>query len=199
MKDPLLYRIVRPILVGWFKLVYQPIFINKEAIPKQGRVLIAGTHVSKKDPILLAASTKRCIRNVAKDELFKNPITKFIFNGLGAIPVNRRIKDASVVPSCVKILKQDGLVSIMPEGTINRTDDIIMPFKTGVIRMSIESNSPIVPFAIIGKVTKNYKAFQKKIKIVFGEAYHPKTDDIDAETKVLEGKVIELLESNKER
>jgi 1-acyl-sn-glycerol-3-phosphate acyltransferase len=81
----------------------------------------------------------------------------------------------------------------MPEGTINRTNDIIMPFKTGVVRMAIGSKKPIIPFAIIGVHKNNYASVEKKPLIIFGEAYHPKTDNIEKETKVLEDKVIELM------
>ena len=71
MRKPFLYRILIPIATTWFKLKYKPIYINKEAIPKKGRVLLAGNHKSKSDPLLVASSTKRCVRGVGKAELFK--------------------------------------------------------------------------------------------------------------------------------
>ena len=195
MRNPLLYKIFRPIVALWFKIKYRPVFINKKAIPKKGRAILAGTHVSKTDPLLLLASTSRCIRGVAKDELFKG-LGKFFFKGIGAIPVNRNSKDNNVVPACVNVLKKECLLGIAPEGTINRTEDIIMPFKTGAVRMSLESNSPIIPFAIIGEITENYKSFKKGVKLAFGKPYHPKTTDVVKETKVLENKVIELIKKN---
>lgn len=193
MKSPILYKIIRPIVGTWFKIAYHPIFINKEAIPKKGRAVLAGNHISEKDVFIVMSSTDRYISGVAKDELFKGP-GKYFFKGLGAIPVNRRIKDKTVVPACVNILNNEGLVGIMPEGTINRTDDIVMPFKAGAVKMAIESNSPIIPFAIIGKVDKKYKAFQKNTKMVFGNLYYPSSTDIEKETKILENKVIRLIE-----
>ena len=196
MKDPLLYKILRPPVVWWFKATYKPIIINKEVIPKKSRAVLAGTHVSKEDVFLVLASTKRCIRGVAKNELFKGP-GKFFFRRLGAIPVDRNNKDYSVIPACVNVLNQDAVVGIMPEGTINRTNDIIMPFKTGAVRMAIESNSPIIPFAIIGEVINDYRTFKKGIKIVFGNPYHPETTDVKKETNVLENKVIELINEYK--
>ena len=198
MRDPLLYRIVRPFIIGWFKTMYKPIIINKDAIPKKGRVVIAGNHISKQDPFIMAAATKRCIRGVAKSELFKGP-GKYLFKGLGAIPVNRKIKDESVIPACVELLKNESLVGIMPEGTINRTEEVLMPFKTGAVRMAIESNSPIIPFAIIGETTSNYGAFKKGVKMIFGELYYPESNDVIHETKILESKVYDLINENKER
>jgi len=193
MKNPLLYTILRPVFTLWFKMVYRPVFINQDAIPKKGKAILAGTHVCKKDIFLVIASTRRCIRGVAKAELFKGP-GKYFFGGLGAIPVNRDVKDGSVVPICVDLLNQGFLVALMPEGTINRTKDIIMPFKTGAVRMAIASGSPIIPFAIIGEVVGNdYRTFKPGVKMVFDDAYYPKTKDVDRENKVLEDKVLAII------
>ena len=78
-------------------------------------------------------------------------------------------------------------MGIFPEGTINRTKDIIMPFKKGAVVMAIKTNSPIVPFAINGKYKKN------ELKIIFGKPYYPKTEDAEKEIEILEDKVIDLI------
>lgn len=186
MDKMILYKILRPIVYLIFKIVYKPTIINKENIPKRGRCILAGTHTNNLDFITVGMGTKRVVRYVAKDELMKGP-KKYFFKAVGIIPVNRRIHDKSVIPTCVNLLNQEELVGIFPEGTINRTKDIIMPFKKGAVAMSIKSKSKIVPFAING----NYK--RGKLKIIFGEAYYPKTKDIEKETKVLEDKVIDLI------
>lgn len=182
----LLYKILRPILYVLFKIVYKPEVFNKENIPKEGRCLLVGNHTNNLDFLSLGSATKRTIRYVAKDELMKG-IKKPFFKAIGIIPVNRRIHDKSVIPSCIKYLNKEELIAIFPEGTINRTKDIIMPFKKGAAAISIRSNSKIVPFAINGKYKKG------KLRIIFGEAYYPQTDDIEKETQVLEEKVIELI------
>ena len=105
----------------------------------------------------------------------------------GIIPVDRKIHDATVMPAVNKVLSEGGMVGIFPEGTINRTDDIIMPFKKGAVRMSLENNCKILPFAINGKYKRG------KLKIKFGDAYFPETNDIEKETKLLEQKVIKLI------
>ena len=91
MKDPIFYKITRPILAIFIKL-YRPTIIGKEFIPKEGRVILAGNHTSYLDPLLVAYGTKRCVHYFAKDSLYKG-IKKPIFKGLGIIPVNRKIKD----------------------------------------------------------------------------------------------------------
>lgn len=186
MNKMILYKILRPIVYLIFKIVYKLTIINKENIPKQGRCILAGTHTNNLDFITVGMGTKRPVRYVAKDELMKG-IKKYFFKAVGIIPVNRRIHDKSVIPTCVNLLEKEELVGIFPEGTINRTEDIIMPFKKGAVAMSIRAKSKIVPFAING----NYK--RGKLKIIFGDAYYPNTEDIEKETKVLEDKVIDLI------
>lgn len=187
MLDTLLYRICAPIVGVYIRLVYKPEIINKEIIPKEGKIIIAGTHTNMKDCCLLAGCcTRRDIRFVAKRELLKPPFG-FLFRMSGIIPVNRKIHDATVMPAVNKVLSEGGMVGIFPEGTINRTDDIIMPFKKGAVRMSLENNCKILPFAINGKYKRG------KLKIKFGNAYFPETKDIEKETKLLEQKVIKLI------
>lgn len=181
----ILYKIIRPIGYVWFKLKYKPIIINNNYIPKNGKCILAGNHTNNLDCILLASSTKRVVRFVAKDELLKG-IKKVFFKGLGIIPVNRRIKDKSVIPACVNLLNQDKLIGIFPEGTINRTKEVIMPFKKGAIIMAKKSKSPIVNFAINGNYQKG------KLKIIFSKPYYVKDDVLD-EVKKLEENTIELI------
>ena len=86
---------------------------------------------------------------------------KIIVKGMGSIPVNRRIHDKNALKGAIKALEKDLCVGIFPEGTINRTNDIIMPFKIGAVKAASETNSVIVPFTITGQ----YKLFKKGPKI----------------------------------
>ncbi len=164
MKEPMFYRILRGPLTSIFKMVYRPTVIGKELIPESGRIILAGNHTNYFDCLLVGGVTKRCVHYLAKDELIKGPLG-FAFKALGIIPVNRRTKDKNALEAAIKTLKEEKLIGIFPEGTINRTDDIIMPFKYGAVKMSQEAESDIIPFAITGK----YKPFKKSVKIRFFE------------------------------
>lgn len=192
MNEPVLYKLLIP-LNKMFISLYRPTYINKENIPKKGSIILAGNHTSKLDPLLLMSSTNRCIHYLAKIELFKGA-KKIFFKNLGIIPVDRRKKNPEAISNANKYLKNNKVIGIFPEGTINKTNDIIMPFKYGAVKMAKETNSYILPFAI----TKKYELLKKSITISFGRPYKV-TDELKIENDKLEKKVIELIRSNNER
>lgn len=191
MKDPIFYKITRPILAIFIKL-YRPTIIGKEFIPKEGRVILAGNHTSYLDPLLVAYGTKRCVHYFAKDSLYKG-IKKPIFKGLGIIPVNRKIKDKNNLYKGIDVLNNDLVVGIFPEGTINKTDDIVMNFKFGAVKMAYETNSKIVPFSI----THKYKFLKKSVKIEYGKPYNV-SSDLKKENDILMKKVKTMIIKNSE-
>ena len=149
MKDSLLYKILIP-LDKIFMLLYKPTYINIENIPKKEPIILAGNHTSKLDPLLLMSTTNRCIHFLAKIELFKG-IKKIFFKNLGIIPVDRSKKNKEAINLANKYLIDNKVIGIFPESTINKTNDIIMPFRYGAVKMAKETNSYIVPFAITNK------------------------------------------------
>ena len=190
MKEPMLYKLLIP-LNKIFMKIYSPTYIGRENIPKEGAIILAGNHTSKLDPLLLMSSTNRCIHFLAKIELFKG-LKKVFFKNVGIIPVDRSRKNPEAINLANKYLENNKVIGIFPESTINRTNDIIMPFKYGAVKMAKETNSMIVPFSI----TREYKLLKKSVTICFGKPYRVK-EDIEKENKKLEEKVINLIRSNK--
>lgn len=192
-RQPIVYRILRPILKGLFIFLYRPTIEGKENIPKHGRVVVCGNHTHNLDSAILLSSTKRTVHFLAKDELFKG-IGKYFFKSMACIPVNRRQKDHNAMESAIRVLESDELIGIFPEGTFNRTKDIVMPFKYGAVSMAHKTNSAIVPFSITGK----YKMFKKNsVKICFGKPYKIKTDDLTEANNELMEKVKKLIIKNR--
>lgn len=177
-KDPLLYKIVRPIGSGLFKILYRPKIIGKEKIPKTGRIVLAGNHKNNLDCIMVIASTKRCVHFLAKIELFKGPLGWF-FKAMGLIPVKRKMKDGKALPESIKYLENEKLIGIFPEATFNRGEGVILPFKIGAVKMAHDTNTKIVPFVIKG----DYKLFRKRVRIVFFDPFEVKSDNLDKENE----------------
>lgn len=192
MKEPIFYKVFRPLLALFMIIKCNPKIINNEYIPKDGRCILAGNHTNYLDVFTLGVSTRRCIRYLSKKEITTG-IKGAVIRWLGVIPVDRSIHDKSVIPTSIKYLNKEAILGIFPEGTINRTNDIIMPFKKGAVIMAIQAKAPIVPFAINGIYKRG------KLKILFDKAYYPETDDVEKEVKVLENKVINLLKELKKQ
>lgn len=192
MKEPLLYRIVRPIVTFLVHIVFRPTYIGLENIPKSGRIVLAGTHTNDFDSPLLMSCTKRVIHFLAKESLTKG-ILGHAFKALGLIPVNRSIHDKGALKSAINTLEEDKVIGIFPEGTINRTDDLIMPFKIGAVKMSKETNTKIVPFVITGK----YKVFKKSVTIEFLKPIEIKSDNLTKENERLMNLIRKKLEEKR--
>jgi len=177
-KDPIFYRIIRFIGKGFFMVLYRPKIVGKENIPKNGRIVLAGNHTNNLDCAILMSSTKRCIHFLAKEELFKGMFGWF-FKCMGLIPVKRKTHDGKALPAAISYLENEKVIGIFPEGTINRSDDTILPFKIGAVKMAHDASCSIVPFVIKGK----YKIFRKGPRIVFFKSFEVRTDDLDKANK----------------
>lgn len=184
--DNTLYKCIRPILYVFIKM-YRPVYIGLENIPNSDSFILAGNHTSYLDPILVASTTKKCVHFFAKDSLYKG-YKKLIFKHLGIIPVDRTKKDKNALNLGIKYLNDNNVVGIFPEGTINKTDDLIMKFKIGAVKMSKETGKQIVPFAI----KNEYKFLRKSVSITIGKPYVV-TGDLEKENEILMNKVIDLL------
>lgn len=180
MKEPIFYKIARIIVKIFMFIIYHPTVIGKENIPKKGSFILAGNHTKFFDPVALVAINKKCVHFLAKDSLNKG-WKKYLFKGMAIIPVNRKIHDKEALVNANKVLKSGGVIGVFPEGTINRTNDVIMPFKIGAVKMASDTDSPIVPFTITGK----YKPFINDVVIEFEKPYKVIDSDLEKENEKL--------------
>lgn len=181
------YKILRNI-VKFLTIIYiRPTYEGLENIPKEGAFILAGNHIHLVDPAPLMSITKRPIHFLAKASLFKFP-QSLIFKNMGLIKVNRDGKDKVAYEGAVEYLEKGEIIGIYPEGTRERERGLL-PFKTGAVRMALETTTIIIPFAAIGK----YKPFRKGIIIRFGKPFKP-TNDIEKSNEKLREIVKNLLE-----
>ena len=181
MKNRVLYKILRPFLVGYIWVRYRPIVIGKWNIPKNGCILVSN-HKNNLDFICMGLSTKRNIHFLAKSSLFKGVLGK-ILNSCGMIPVNRDIKDKTVIPKCIELLRKDEVIGLFPEGTFNKTKNIISEFKIGAVKMAYESKKPIIPI-MIGK-------YKRRMRIIVGRCFYVSDDNLNKYNK----KLMDLLKT----
>lgn len=184
----ILYRIVRTLGYPIFLLLYRPEFEGRNNIPKSGSVILAGNHTNNLDAAIMLAGPTRVVHMLAKKELFKSKISNAFFRSMGCIPVDRKIHDENAKNEAIEVLKNNEVIGIFPEGTVNRTNDIILPFKYGAVSFAKKTGAYILPFTITGK----YKLFRRSIKITYGKPYKV-TDDLEIENKKLMNIITKML------
>lgn len=190
--NKLYYIVLRPILKFLYFVLYHPKYIHTENIPPQGRILLAGNHVNVKDPCNVLCSTKRHVYFLAKSELFV-PWYSFVFKSAGCISVDCDHKSHDSTEKAIEQLNDDEAVGIFPEGQVKKDPSLILqPFKNGVIKMAKETDSLIVPFAIIGK----YKLFFNNLKVVYGKPVDVKDMSYEEANKFLFDTIYKLIVEN---
>ena len=187
--DVILYKITRPIIWFLVKILFRPKILGKNNIPSNGKVILAGNHTHNFDSVLLISCTKREIHFLAKSELFKG-IKKVFLNNFGLIPVNRKVKDKSVLINAKKYLENDCVIGIFPEGTTEKGIKKLLPFKIGAVKLSYDTDTNIIPFKISG----DYKIFSNNLKIVFGKPIKANSDLDKANKKLY--KIIDNLKES---
>lgn len=181
------YNNVKRILKGPFKLVFNPKVIGIENIPNKPYIL-AGNHKSFLDIPFLIVSLPDDIHFMAKSELFDSRILNYVFSKMGSFPINRDEFDLNAIKKALKILKSENVLGMFPEGTRNKTDDIILPFKNGVSTLAVKTNSLIVPFGISGEYQ-----FRKNLRLNIGEPIDINNIEKENQNEYIEEKVKQLI------
>ena len=194
-KMPLLYRVGRAILGPIFKLYYNPRIIGKELIPKEGNILIVGNHKHLYDQCLTIVATKRFITYMAKKEYFDSWKTRWFFKNTGCISVDRQNHDKDAVNKAIEILNSGGAVGLFPEGTRNKTEEFLLPFKFGAVSMASKTDSYLVPFGITG----DYKFRSKNLTIRYGKPFKVGNMDLEEANDKLYHEVERLMKEGIEQ
>ena len=191
-KIPFLYKFGKFLLGPIFKFYYNPKIIGKENIPLEGPILIAGNHKHVFDQFPTIASTKRGVHYMAKKEYFAKPFGKWIFEHLGCIPVNRGIKDKDATLAALSVLKDGGAIGIFPEGTRNKTNKFLLPFKFGTVSMAKKTNAYIVPVGLTG----DYKFRSKNFTVRYGKPFKVDNMTVKEANEKLYNEVEKLMKEN---
>lgn len=132
-------------------------------VPLDGPLIVACNHISYLDPPVMGCFCPRRISYMAKKELFAVPILGSVIRGLGAYAVDRDGSATAAIRRSLEVLRQGGTVGIFPEGTRNRTGDV-MP-QPGVALLASLAKAPVVPACILGSDRALHLG---QIKVAFG-------------------------------
>lgn len=152
-------RVIIKFLFKVFAIIlYRPKIIGKENLPKDTGALLCPNHIHNLDSAVIVAMFKRKVNVLAKEELFSNKFLCWIADLFGIYPVKRGKADMQAIKISLKLLKQEELLLMFPEGTRNGLEKGIKP-KNGAVVISATSGKPIIPIGIKG----SFKPFRKVI------------------------------------
>jgi 1-acyl-sn-glycerol-3-phosphate acyltransferase len=146
------YWFLKHIVLGpLVKLLWRPWVEGLENVPTDGPVILAPNHLSFMDSLFMPLMVPRRVVFLGKSDYFDKWYMSWFFKGVGVIPVRREggeAGEASLKAGCDQLA--EGLaVGIYPEGT-RSPDGRLFRGKTGVARMAVRMNAPVIPVGIIG-------------------------------------------------
>lgn len=193
-----LYRWVRAVLAWFCFRLYHVQVEGSESVPQTGGALLVANHESSIDPALVALTTERTIRFLARAELWV-PGLRRLLDALGGIPIRRGRGDHHALRRAMRAIETGQLVAIFPQGTT-------LPFKRrrfrgGAARLALATGAPLIPIRLVG-TGRAFRIFPPrlgfpKLRVLVGEPIHveretPTRDRIAQLTRRLEREIAAL-------
>jgi 1-acyl-sn-glycerol-3-phosphate acyltransferase len=143
------YGLVRGLFVVLFKLVGRVRVVGSEKIPTEGAFVLAPVHRSNVDFALASLVTKRPMRFMGKDSIWKSKLLGRFVTMLGAFPVHRGSADRDALRACTDIVNGGSPLVMFPEGT-RCTGPVIEELFDGTAYVAAKTGVPIIPVGIGG-------------------------------------------------
>lgn len=164
--------------------------IGEENVPKDEPVLYIGNHKSYFDIIITYARCPRLTGYVAKNTMEKVPLLSAWMRRLHCLFINREdVKEAlKTILAGIDNIKNGISMCIFPEGTRNKTQDLMLPFKEGSFKMAEKTGCAIIPMAITNsaEILENHLPKVKPVHVIveYGKPIYPGELDKDMKKKL---------------
>jgi 1-acyl-sn-glycerol-3-phosphate acyltransferase len=123
--------------------------VGAEKIPKEGAFILAPVHRSNVDFALTSVLTRRPMRYMGKDSIWKSKLLGRFVSMLGAFPVHRGSADRDALKACTDIVEGGSPLVMFPEGT-RCHGPVIEELFDGTAYVAARAGVPIVPLGIGG-------------------------------------------------
>ena len=161
------WLIVVPLIRSFFRVDYQGL----QHVPKTGAFIVAPMHRSNVDFILLPRISKRRMRFLGKDSIWKWKFLASYWDALGGIPVHRGTTDRESMRICAAVLDAGEPLVVFPEGT-RKEGPVIEELFDGAAYLASKHGVPILPIGIGGSAMAMPKGSKfprpVKIRVVIG-------------------------------
>ena len=144
--------------------------IGEENIPQDQPVLYIGNHRSQFDILLTYTHCKGLTGFVAKSELEKIPLLRNWMRYLHCLFLDRTDikKGLKTILTGIEKIKSGISICIFPEGTRNKVDGEMLPFKEGSMKMAEKTGCLVVPVALsnTAEIFENHVPWIRPCKVV---------------------------------
>jgi 1-acyl-sn-glycerol-3-phosphate acyltransferase len=162
--------------------VFTPLFLTlvgirlkvegRERLDRKQSYVIVGNHSSSLDFIVHAHAFPGVFRFLAKQELQKIPVFGWVVKKMCLI-VDRSsaMSRARSVVALKQHLAEGWSIFIYPEGSRNKSDDLLGPFYDGAFRIAIQTKAPLAVETIVNmsKIASGYGLRPGTVRIVWDE------------------------------
>ena len=170
------YQFARAVVLSLTSLAFRVKVVGKENVPTSGAYIVAPTHRSIFDVPFAAYITKRTVRFLAKEELFKTGFLDWLFRKLGAVKVDRGAADRGALRALEAALREGSPVALFPEGTRGSGPEL-GPLFGGTAYLAVKLGVPIVPVGVGGseEILPKGKRFPRfhRVAVVVGKPLLP--------------------------
>jgi 1-acyl-sn-glycerol-3-phosphate acyltransferase len=196
-------RVARP-AASWLLRRWYDVHIHHDnLVPRTGPVLLAPNHIGYLDGPLLIATAPRPVHAMVKREMFGgrfNPVLR----AAGQIPLDRFNVDPYAVKLAVRVLRDDKVLAIYPEGSRGAGDGRFV--KRGWAYLAMVTGAPVVPVAVFGSRLPGTSVSAlpprgQRVDLVYGEpisvtaqAWPRRSSDVLMLTEDLQKRFIEHIE-----
>lgn len=138
--------------------------------PTDSRYLLVCNHLSKFDPMILAAIYKKdLLAFISKPTNFKIPIGGHFMKASCYLPIDRydKLKSLEVMKRASELIESDKCsIGVFPEGTRSE-DGKLGEFHEGVFAIAMKSKCPIVIMTVKGTENIHHNFPKRRTKVVF--------------------------------
>jgi 1-acyl-sn-glycerol-3-phosphate acyltransferase len=174
------YLSIRGILKAFFSLYNRLQIEGRDNLPATGAFILAPIHRSYVDSPIVACVTRRRMRFMGKDSVWKYRPFGWIASMLGAFPVTRGSADREALRRGIAVLLGGEPLVLFPEGE-RKSGPVVQPMFDGAAFIAAKAQVPIIPVGIGGseKVMPKKAKFlhPRRLHVVIGEPLMPVVHD----------------------
>lgn len=171
------YLAVRGFVVGLCQVYLRLRVVDAHKVPQSGIFILAPSHRSTVDIPIASAVTRRRLRFMGKDSMWKLRPFGIFLTALGSFPVTRGSADLEALKRCISVLSLGDPLVLFPEGT-RHNGRTIEPLFDGAAFIAYKTNAPIIPVGISGSEESWPSGTKfprpKKCIVVVGDPIYPK-------------------------